>query len=236
MNVAPRTYMEGKMSENETIFYRRDLPHVHPKGAIFFITFRLAGSIPVEVLQRLRRERECELQQLRKKYSGEEFDREKYKLEKRHFGRMDEWLDRASTGPHWLGEKRIARIVAERIHELDGKNYDLFAYSIMSNHAHLSFDTSEYGQTSATNIAGKTKDYPVADTMRLLKGSTSRFCNQELQRTGAFWHKESYDHYVRDDAELYRIIEYIVNNPVKARLVKHWQDWEFTYLKKDFID
>ncbi|MGH7491515.1 MAG: transposase [bacterium] len=223
------------MSENETIFYRRDLPHFHPKDAIFFITFRLAGSLPVAVLQRLRQERENGLQQLRKKYSGEEFDREKYKLEKLHFVRMDEWLDRASTGPHWLKDERIARIVVERVHDLDGKKYVLIAYCIMPNHAHLSFDTSGYNQASATNVAGKTKDYPVGDTLRLLKGSTSRFCNLELNRTGAFWQRESYDHYVRDEEELHRIIGYIVNNPVKARLVKNWQDWKFTYLNKDFM-
>jgi putative transposase len=68
--------------------------------------------------------------------------------------------------------------------------------------------------------------------MRLLKGSTSRLCNKELNRTGKFWHHESYDHYVRDEAELDRIIKYIVNNPVKAGLVNDWKDWKFTYLAK----
>jgi len=100
----------------------------------------------------------------------------------------------------------------------------------MSNHVHLLFDSTGYNQSSVTNISGKTKDYPVADTMRLLKGSTSRFCNLALKRAGAFWHKESYDHYVRDDDELYRIIEYILNNPVKAGLVKQWEEWKFSYV------
>lgn len=218
------------MSDNEPIFYRRNLPHIHPKGAIFFITFRLVDSLPADVLQKLRQEREEEIKQLRKKFSGGELEKEKYKTEKRYFGQFDEWLDHASTGPHWLKEERIARIVGDKIHELDGKNYKLIAYCIMSNHVHLLFDTIEYDQTSATNIAGKTKNYPVADTMRLLKGSTSRFCNVELKRTGAFWHKESYDHFVRDDEELHRIIEYILNHPVKAGLVKHWQEWKFSYV------
>lgn len=100
----------------------------------------------------------------------------------------------------------------------------------MSNHVHLLFDTTGYNESAATNIAGKTKDYPVADTMRLLKGSASRFCNLELERNGAFWQKESYDHYVRNDEELCRIVEYILNNPVKAGLVKYWEDWKFSYL------
>jgi REP element-mobilizing transposase RayT len=224
------------MSEkNDTIFYRRNLPHIHPRDAIFFITFRLVDSLPAAVLQRLQQEREDEIKLLKKKYNGKELEKAKYKAEKRYFGRFDEWLDRAATGPQWLKEERIAQIVADKIHYLHGKRYSLIAYCIMSNHVHLSFDTTGYHQSSVTNILGKTKDYPVGDTMRLLKGSTSRFCNLELKRTGAFWHKESYDHYVRDEDELYRIIEYILNNPVKAGLVKQWQEWRFSYVSKDFI-
>ncbi len=56
------------MSENEPSFYRRDLPHIHPKDATFFITFRLAGSLPTDALQRLQEEKENELKQLRKEY------------------------------------------------------------------------------------------------------------------------------------------------------------------------
>jgi REP element-mobilizing transposase RayT len=130
----------------------------------------------------------------------------------------------------WLKEERLAQIVADKILELHLKRYLLIAYCIMSNHVHLLFDSTGYNESSATNLAGKTKDYPVADAMRLLKGNTSRFCNLALNRTGTFWHKESYDHYVRDDDELYRIIEYILNNPVKVGLVKHWEDWKFSHL------
>lgn len=38
-----------------TVVYRRNLPHIHPPGATFFVTFRLglAGSLPPEVVERL---------------------------------------------------------------------------------------------------------------------------------------------------------------------------------------
>jgi putative transposase len=33
-------------------FYRRSLPHLQPVGATFFVTFRLAGSIPkIKILE-----------------------------------------------------------------------------------------------------------------------------------------------------------------------------------------
>lgn len=31
-----------------------------------------------------------------------------------------------------------------------------------------------------------------------------------------------------------RIIKYILNNPVKAGLVKEWTDWKFTYINPEF--
>ena len=38
------------------LFYRRNLPHYQPANATLFVTFRLAGSLPVEILRQLRGE------------------------------------------------------------------------------------------------------------------------------------------------------------------------------------
>jgi REP element-mobilizing transposase RayT len=216
---------------NDIISYRRNLPHIQPKDAMFFVTFRLAGSLPAAVVERLRKEKEHEINSLKRRLPAKDFEKEKYKLEKRYFGKFDHLLDEASSGPLWLKEPRLAQIVAAKIHELDGKRYLLLAYCIMANHVHLLFDTAGFSNVSSTNIAGAAKKYPLTDTLRLLKGSTARLCNLALERGGEFWHHESYDHYIRDDEELYRIIEYILNNPVKAGLVENWQQWKFSYLK-----
>ena len=32
-------------------FYRRNLPHIQPSGATFFVTFHLAGSLPRRILE-----------------------------------------------------------------------------------------------------------------------------------------------------------------------------------------
>jgi len=48
---------------------------------------------------------------------------------------------------------------------------------------------------------------------------TAHGCNRLLGRQGTFWQHESYDHWVRDDGELERIVDYIAWNPVKAGLV-----------------
>ncbi len=60
----------------------------------------------------------------------------------------------------------------------------------------------------------------VSKLMKSLKGYTAREANRLLGRTGIpFRQKESYDHWVRDEAEWNRIARYIENNPVRAGLV-----------------
>jgi hypothetical protein len=36
-------------------YYRRNLPHWQPKGEEYFITFRLAGTLPAESIARLKK-------------------------------------------------------------------------------------------------------------------------------------------------------------------------------------
>jgi len=215
---------------NDIIYYRRNLPHIHPRGGVFFITFLLAGTIPVSILKQFKEEKEQKIIILNKKFSGKRLDQEKYNIEKRYFSKFDSFINKNSTGPYWLKEERIAQIVAAKMHSFDGVRYKLIANTIMSNHVNLLINTIGVNESTESNISGKTKDYPVADTMRLLKGNTSRMCNLELGRNGAFWNHESYDHYVREEDEMNRIINYILNNPVKSGLVNDWKEWKFNYL------
>jgi REP element-mobilizing transposase RayT len=69
-----------------------------------------------------------------------------------------------------------------------------------------------------------------------LKGYTARKANEILGRSGTFWEAESYDHQVRDQGEYLRIIKYVIENPVKACLVRNWRDWEWTWVADDLRD
>ena len=73
---------------------------------------------------------------------------------------------------------------------------------------------------------------PVAVIMKSLKGYTAYKANRLLNRTGAFWEEESYDHEVDTPADLGRIVNYVLNNPVKAGLVDHWSEWKWSYCKE----
>jgi putative transposase len=205
-------------------YYRRRLPHIHPEAMPLFITFNLADSLPRAVLAELIDQRERELR------SAANDPERQYKIQKKYFGRYDQWLDQGAYGQRWLEKENIARIIADEIHKLDRERYALSAFCIMPNHVHILF---EHWIQAHQPAGGRTAPYPVAETMRLLKGRTARSCNLVLGRNGKFWHHESYDHYVRDDGEFSRIIAYIINNPVKAGLIKEWEEWKFSYVNPE---
>jgi len=69
---------------------------------------------------------------------------------------------------------------------------------------------------------------PPGRLLKSLKGYTAREANRLLGRTGEpFWQRESYDHWVRDEAEWRRIAEYIETNPVKAGLVLQPEEYRW---------
>ncbi|MEW6400701.1 MAG: hypothetical protein AB1649_02815 [Chloroflexota bacterium] len=209
-------------------FFQRNLPHYHLPNATYFITFRLAGSLPMEVWKKIKAEYEQEKRQLAVKFRGAKLNQERYNAQKRYFARFDNLLDHLKNGPRWLAEPRVAEIVVREIHTLNPDYYCLHAYCMMSNHVHVLLDQEGIPEPTPPRDG---KHYTaLSHAMRLLKGRTGYVCAALLGCKGAFWQHESYDHVVRDIKEFERILNYIVNNPVKAGLVSNWQDWSYTYV------
>ncbi|MBU2447197.1 MAG: hypothetical protein KJ666_16715, partial [Bacteroidetes bacterium] len=125
--------------KNYKTYYRRNLPHYQPPGYTFFVTYRLNGSLPVEVIKRLKEEKEKALKVIAG-YDDVKVREEKYKTYKsQYFGKFDKILDGSSCGPKWLQEENIAQIVKNAIHYYDEKTYSLICYTIMPNHVHQVF-------------------------------------------------------------------------------------------------
>ncbi len=202
-------------------FYRRNLPHVQPLGTPLFVTFRLAGSLPQNVVAQWKEER-LWLTKLART-NPFHYQRVKDDFDRGWFAKFELLLDGAVHGPLWLRDERVAAIVAEALHYRDGKVYRLHAFSIMPNHVHVVFKPLPAIQS----------DYPadeaLASIMHSLKGYTAFKANRLLGRQGEFWAHESYDHFIRDGDEWRRIVAYVLNNPVKARYVKNWKDWNWSY-------
>ena len=97
-------------------FYRRNLPHIQPPGASYFVTYRLAGSIPKAVLERLKTEWEDfgrKLLQVKNEIKRIEIIR---KERKKYFKKYDETLDKILSGPVWLKNEKVASLISEAIH------------------------------------------------------------------------------------------------------------------------
>jgi putative transposase len=158
-----------------------------------------------------------------------------YQEQKRYFARIERTLDACHHGPDWLKKPAITAIVANKIREADGKAYELLAYCIMPNHVHLVVNTANQLDILQLEEDITADNYQqLYRTLGLIKGGSAFEANKLLNRKGVFWQPESYDHYVRDAAELSRIIDYVLQNPVKAGLVVNWQDWPGTYLSERF--
>ena len=202
------------------IHYRRRLPHIQPPGGTFSITYRLAGSLPKSVIQKLEDEYEGRRLEILGKHKGDENAamEELSVLRNAHYRKRDRYLDQALNGPTWLRDPNIAAIVMESLKyiETDLKYWTIWSYCIMSNHVHL-------------ECTLKQKAPILNKVMQSHKSFTAVRANQYLGKSGQFWQEESFDRLIRDEREFYNRIFYTINNPVKAGLVKEWQDWSCTY-------
>jgi putative transposase len=204
------------------LYYERNMPHVQPPGATLFLTSRLAGSLPHPVVLRLQDEARQRDEAIAKITDGKERDRLLDLAQRQIFAHWDAALDRATEGPFWLHQTKVAQLIASSMHYHDGKQYTLLAYCIMPNHLHW----------VCTPLIGQ-DELPIslARVNHSLKGYTAHKANDVLGRKGAFWQHESNDRWARDHDEVRRIILYVMNNPVKAGLVEHWDQWPWVYVR-----
>ncbi len=127
----------------------------------------------------------------------------------------DHVLDKAETGPLWLKHPQIAQSVVDtfRKGDLELGQYELYAFVVMANHVHVLLRPQ----------------VPLRRIMNGIKGVTAQAANRILGRTGQpFWQDESFDHWVRSEAEFQRIWSYIERNPGTAGLVKRPEDWPWS--------
>jgi REP element-mobilizing transposase RayT len=184
--------------EEVNIAHRR-LPHWRQSGATYFITFRLADSLPQSLLRQWRHERAIWLRWHPPPWSADE----QLEYEERFSYRLQGWLD-AGMGACHLRQSDVRAKVERRLLHFDGKRYDIDAFVLMPNHVHA--------------VIAPTHGYDLSTSLRGIKGVSANECNKLLRRKSTFWMDESYDHIVRDVNELVVFRNYITANPEKAGL------------------
>lgn len=197
----------------ETIaFWRGHLPHWEVVDGRYFITIHLRGAIPDRGQQRIR-EISARLQKLIR-----DDDDGRLKVQRRIFGEMEAWLDRAVSINHFR-DPRVARIVEEAIEFRMGRDWRVFEYVVMPNHVHLFLEL-------VAGAVPSTDDPQLKKTLHQFKRWTGHEAARILSLDGErFWQEEWFDHWSRSDEEDDRICAYIRRNPEKAGLVQDYRDW-----------
>ena len=120
----------------------------------------------------------------------------------------------AGHGACWLRDERIAALVEEALLHFDGLRYRLIAWCIMPNHVH--------------GLVEMFAGWPLARVVHSWKSYTAQRANQILARHGEFWFREYHDRFIRDDRHFAKAVEYIEQNPVKAKLVGAAERWRWS--------
>jgi REP element-mobilizing transposase RayT len=111
---------------------KANLPHWKQEGATYFITFRLADSLPEEKLEQWRHERDEWLNHHPLPLSKQ--DEAEY--HKRFSGRIENWLDH-NHGSCILDIPECRAIVEDALQFFDKQRYILGDFVVASNHVHV---------------------------------------------------------------------------------------------------
>jgi putative transposase len=210
-----------------TARYRRNLPHLRQPGATYFVTKRLADSIPRIVLeewkadQRIWEEANGLLHTMSDKQRTEAYEaiphriRQAHERERRH--QLEFSLD-ACHGSCVMRKPAAAGEAAKALRFFDGDRLQCGDFVVMPNHIH--WLVMPLGEFELERV--------VQSTTRHAAAQINRTCG----RSGTLWQKESYDRLVRNREELARIRKYIEDNPKKAGL----REGEFVYFRAPWPD
>jgi len=181
------------------------LPHLEDRKAVYFVTFRLADSLPKELTIQLRREKEA-IEKADTAGTTALGDNGRLQELRALLRKAERCLD-GGVGRCDMRDSRAAQIVADAIRHFHGSRYELFAWCVMPNHVHVLF--SPMGEHTLGSILHSWKSYSALKV------------NKVLARTGHFWQREYFDHLVRSEASSRKFMEYIRDNPKRAGL-RNW--------------
>ncbi|MDA1275083.1 MAG: transposase [Verrucomicrobia bacterium] len=189
------------------------LPHLKREGGTYFVTFRQAGTLPKEVLIRFKQERDAVLVQAKAAKRPLTWH-EQEELFRWYSSRVDKYLD-AGQGTCYLRDSALADLVTGAIQFFEGQHYELRAWVVMPNHAHV--------------VVRPMPGHVLSDILHSWKSFTSHEINKRLPtKVSPFWQSESYDHLIRDDEDLHRCWHYTLMNPVNAGLCAAPEAWKWS--------
>ncbi len=176
-----------------------NLPHWRQEGCLYFVTFRLADSLPSVKLKELQSEKEIWLLQNPKPDKDTEAFAQWQDEYKRQFqDRVDEWLD-AGYGECLLGNSTARKVMEDALCHFDGDRYRIDSYVVMPNHVHV--------------LVAPLKEHLLSEIVKAWKSYTSHVFVKQYGVVAPVWQKEYFDHIVRSPEGLETFRKYICDNP-----------------------
>jgi len=115
--------------------------------------------------------------------------------------------NRAALFSNKTAFRQIEKILLEA---LITHNCDAYVYLFMPDHFHFI-------------LSGKNPKSDIKKCIDSFKQKSGYWLYKNLPEYK--WQKDYYDHILKSDEDLFNHIIYILNNPVKAGLVKYWKDY-----------
>ena len=180
---------------------RGRLPHWEKDSGLYFITFRLADSLPQPVLEKIAERQRILINA--KRLGAHLLPCQEVLVAEFSPVKMEEYFDQGA-GACSLRDPRIGELVAQALRFWEGKRYRLLAWCVMPNHVHV--------------VCRLLPGQQLSEVLKGWKSFTAKKANEILGRNGPFWQREYYDRLIRDGDELQRAVLYVVSNPERAGL------------------
>jgi len=210
-------------------FHRRHLPHFQQSGQAFFVTWSIKDAVPpraleiytIQLLEISNRIDNANANKADEKIISE-LKFEFAKVRKKQMKAYDDLLHLQIEFIVNLSKEENTQAVINALSYWEGKRIENYAICVMTNHVHWVFRVFEKDE--------KGKPVYLQDVLQSVKRFSANQINKLESRTGSLWHNESFDTTIRDDLHLHNAINYTINNPVAAGLVKDWWKWNGTKL------
>lgn len=205
----------GFLKPHERILIHENrLPHWQQDDCTYFLSFRLADSLPQTLLDTWHTERANWLSRHPEPRSAE-LQREYRDLFPR---RRETWLD-AGHGECALKNPRV-REAAEKSIRSHAQDTVLWSLVLMPNHVHALVSMTDHREGALGKL------------LKNWKGASARAANTARLRQGTFWAKDYFDRLIRDAGHFLHCARYIRRNPEKARLpAEDHTLWEHPYVR-----
>ncbi len=107
-------------------------------------------------------------------------------------------------------------------------NWTMFCYCLMPNHLHFIVRPPE--RSLRLFNAGVRQIVPkgILDEVGEFKSYTTTQIWWKHGGAGPLWQESSYDHVFRYKDSLESAVYYVLNNPVRKNLAKHWEDYPYS--------